>query len=160
MKILNQRASRVCALERIASATRRETVQVLADIGHEHRGHPGAALSIADIVTALYHEVMRIDPSRPEWPDRDRLVLSKGHGCMSLYVTLSALGYFARQHLRTFRSVDSILQGHPDMRKTPWGAVGGCTMFFNCSADSREFAFNVVVEPVRSLAAIQIDEFN
>ena len=119
MKTLDHPAPRVRALERIASATRRETVQVLADIGHDHRGHPGAALSIADIVTALCHEVMRIDPSRPGWPDRDRLVLSKGHGCMSLYATLSDLGYFAGEHLRTFRSVDSILQGHPDMRKTP-----------------------------------------
>ena len=96
-----------------------DTVQVLSDIGHDHRGHPGAALSIADIVTALYYEVMTIDPSRPAWPDRDRLVLSKGHGCMSLYVALSRCGYFPANHLRTFRSVDSILQGHPDMRKTP-----------------------------------------
>ena len=112
-------ASRVRALERLAAAIRRETVQILADIGHEHRGHPGAALSIADIVTALYHEVMRLDPSRPDWPDRDRFVLSKGHGCMSLYVALSQRGYFAAGHLRTFRSVSSILQGHPDMRKTP-----------------------------------------
>jgi transketolase len=119
MKPIDRPASRVRALERMASCIRGDTVQVLSDIGHEHRGHPGAALSIADIVTALYYEVMTIDPSRPAWPDRDRLVLSKGHGCMSLYVALSRLGYFPANHLRTFRSVDSILQGHPDMRKTP-----------------------------------------
>jgi len=112
-------ANRVGELDALAAAIRRETVQILGDIGHEHRGHPGAALSIVDIITALYYEVMRIDPSSPAWMDRDRFVLSKGHGCMSLYVTLARLGYFAPHHLRTFRSVDSILQGHPDMRKTP-----------------------------------------
>jgi len=53
--------------------------------------HPGAALSIVDLVTALYFEVMRVDPARPDWPDRDRFVLSKGHGCMALYAAL-ALG--------------------------------------------------------------------
>jgi transketolase len=112
-------ALRLRDLAALAAAIREETVQLLADIGHEHRGHPGAALSIVDIVTALYFEVMSIDPSRPDWPDRDRFVLSKGHGCASLYVALACRGYFGAQHLRTFRSVDSILQGHPDMRKTP-----------------------------------------
>jgi transketolase len=112
-------AARVQRLQRTAERVRREIVDVLADIGHDHRGHPGAALSITDIVTALYFDVMRIDPARPDWRDRDRFVLSKGHGCMALYVALARRGYFDAGHLRSFRAVDSILQGHPDMRRTP-----------------------------------------
>ncbi len=72
-----------------------------------------------DLVTALYFGTLTIDPARPDWPDRDRFVLSKGHGCLAVYVTLARLGYFDPAHLRTFRSVDSLLQGHPDMRRTP-----------------------------------------
>jgi transketolase len=112
-------AKRVHDLQHIAESLRREIVDVLADIGHDHRGHPGGALSIADIVTALYFHVMRIDPTRPDWADRDRFMLSKGHGCMALYVALARRGYFDPSHLRTFRAVNSILQGHPDMRRTP-----------------------------------------
>jgi transketolase len=94
-------------------------VRALAHAGHEHRGHPGASLSIVDLLTALYFEVMRVDPARPEWPERDRLVLSKGHGCIALYAALAHRGFFDREHLWTFRRAGSILQGHPDMRKTP-----------------------------------------
>jgi transketolase len=102
-----------------STAIRREIVDVLTDLGHEHRGHPGASLSIVEIITALYFEILRVDPARPDWPDRDRFVLSKGHGCLALYVALARRGFFDPRHLRTFRSVDSILQGHPDMRRTP-----------------------------------------
>jgi transketolase len=111
--------SRIAALDGIAAAIRRDVVGALEHAGHDHRGHPGAALSIVDLVTALYFDVMRVDPARPDWPDRDRFVLSKGHGCMALYAALARRGFFERHHLWTFRRVDSILQGHPDMRKTP-----------------------------------------
>lgn len=83
--------SRIAALDSIAAEIRRDVLSALEHAGHEHRGHPGAALSIVDLVTALYFEVMRVDPARPDWPDRDRFVLSKGHGCMALYAAL-ALG--------------------------------------------------------------------
>src|SRR5262245_38089527 len=106
-------------LDDVAAAIRRDTIDALTAIGHEHRGHPGASLSIVEIVTALYFEVMRIDPSRPRDPDRDRFVLSKGHGCMALYAALARRGYFDPAHLATFRHIDSLLQGHPDMRQTP-----------------------------------------
>lgn len=111
--------SRIAVLDGIAAEIRRDVVSALEHAGHEHRGHPGAALSIVDLVTALYFEVMRVDPERPDWPDRDRFVLSKGHGCMALYAALARRGFFDPQHLRTFRRAGSILQGHPDMRKTP-----------------------------------------
>jgi transketolase len=111
--------SRIAALDGIAAGIRRDVVDALEHAGHEHRGHPGASLSIVDLITALYFDIMRIDPARPDWPDRDRFVLSKGHGCMALYAALARRGFFDPQHLRTFRRAGSILQGHPDMRKTP-----------------------------------------
>lgn len=82
-------------------------------------GHPGGSLSAADIVTALYFRVMRINPSEPGWPDRDRFILSKGHACPVWYSALANRGFFDRAHLKTLRKLDSILQGHADMKKTP-----------------------------------------
>jgi transketolase len=82
-------------------------------------GHPGGSLSAADIVTALYFRVMRIEPKNPGWPDRDRFILSKGHACPVWYAALAERGFFDKSHLATLRRMDSILQGHPDMRKTP-----------------------------------------
>ncbi|MHB8945465.1 MAG: transketolase [Bacillota bacterium] len=82
-------------------------------------GHPGGSLSATDILSALYFRVMRIDPARPDWPDRDRFVLSKGHGAPALYATLAERGYFPVEELKTLRRLHSRLQGHPDMRKTP-----------------------------------------
>ena len=82
-------------------------------------GHPGGSLSSADIVTALYFRMMRIDPQNPQWPDRDRFILSKGHACPVWYAALAERGYFDKIHLGTLRQLNSILQGHPDMHKTP-----------------------------------------
>ncbi|MGD1987650.1 MAG: transketolase [Desulfobacterales bacterium] len=82
-------------------------------------GHPGGSLSAADVVTALYFRVMRIDPENPDWPDRDRFILSKGHACPVWYAALAERGYFDKSHLKTLRQMGSILQGHPDMLKTP-----------------------------------------
>jgi transketolase len=82
-------------------------------------GHPGGALSAADIVTALYFNVMKIDPSRPDWPERDRFIMSKGHASALWYSCLAERGFFKVAELSTFRQINSRLQGHPDMRKTP-----------------------------------------
>lgn len=82
-------------------------------------GHPGGSLSAADIVTALYFRIMRVDPRYPHWPDRDRFILSKGHACPVWYAALAERGFFDRAHLMTLRKLDSILQGHADMKKTP-----------------------------------------
>ena len=82
-------------------------------------GHPGGSLSTAEIVATLYWHVMQVDPTRPDWEERDRLVLSKGHAAPILYAALAHKGYFAREHLTTLRQLGSILQGHPDCRKTP-----------------------------------------
>lgn len=82
-------------------------------------GHPGGALSAADIVSALYFHIMKTDPKNPSWEDRDRFILSKGHACPVWYAALAEKGYFDKVHLDTLRKTHSILQGHPDMKKTP-----------------------------------------
>ncbi len=82
-------------------------------------GHPGGSLSAVEIVTALYFHAMNIDPQNPGWEDRDRFILSKGHACPVMYAALAEKGYFGLEHLKTLRKFQSILQGHPDMQKTP-----------------------------------------
>ena len=82
-------------------------------------GHPGGSLSAADFVTALYFRMMRIDPANPQWEDRDRFILSKGHACPVWYAALIERGYMGKEHLDTLRKLNSLLQGHADMIKTP-----------------------------------------
>lgn len=82
-------------------------------------GHPGGSLSIADIVAALYFSEMRVDPRNPQWADRDRFVLSKGHVCPIQYSALGLLGFFPEEVLHTLRKEGSMLQGHPSMVKCP-----------------------------------------
>ena len=82
-------------------------------------GHPGGSLSAVEMVTALYFHVLNIDPQNPRWADRDRFILSKGHSCPVLYAALARRGYFDPKELNTLRQYHSILQGHPDMNKTP-----------------------------------------
>ena len=110
---------KIVNLQKIARNIRIKTVKMLYEIGMEYKGHPGPALSIADILACLYFEVLNIDPTDPSLKDRDRFILSKGHACPSLYAALSMKGYFEESHLNTFRHAGSILQGHPDMKKTP-----------------------------------------
>lgn len=92
---------------------------VVAMIGAAGSGHPGGSLSCVEIVTALYFGVMRVKPDEPDWPDRDRFVLSKGHAAPTLYAVLAEKGFFPRDLLTTLRKMGSPLQGHPDCRKTP-----------------------------------------
>jgi transketolase len=82
-------------------------------------GHVGGALSMAEVLTALYFRVMKIDPARPDWPERDRLVVSAGHKALVLYAALAARGYFPEELLDTYGSLGSRLPGHPDMHKLP-----------------------------------------
>lgn len=82
-------------------------------------GHPGGSLSIADVLTYLYFKEMRVDPSNPQDPSRDRFVLSKGHTAPALYSTLAERGFFPKEELKTLRKTDSRLQGHPDMKGVP-----------------------------------------
>ncbi len=82
-------------------------------------GHPGGSMSACDIVTALYFRVLRVDPKKPQWPDRDRFVLSKGHACPVWYAALAERGFFPVDELMTFRKINSRLQGHPELGTTP-----------------------------------------
>lgn len=82
-------------------------------------GHPGASLSCADIVTALYFKIMNVDPEHPNWRERDRFILSKGHACPVHYAALARKGYYPLEELDKLRQINSTLQGHPDMNKTP-----------------------------------------
>jgi len=103
-------------LKTMAATIRRDIIEMIHTAGS---GHPGGSLSATDIVTALYFRVMRIDPQNPDWPDRDRFILSKGHACPVWYAALAERGYYDKSHLGTLRKTNSILQGHADMIKTP-----------------------------------------
>jgi len=113
---MSQKPMSVEELEQMAVVIRCDIIDMICTAA---AGHPGGSLSAADVVTALYFRVMRIDPQNPDWPDRDRFILSKGHACPVWYAALAERGYFDKSHLKTLRQMGSILQGHPDMRKTP-----------------------------------------
>ena len=104
------------ALEKIANNVR---MDILEEVYNAKSGHIGGAFSIADILTVLYFNEMNIDAKIPDSPDRDRLVLSKGHASAALYAVLAEKGYIDKEELKTFRNIDSNLQGHPDMNKVP-----------------------------------------
>jgi transketolase len=97
-------------------AYRKEILDIIASA---RRGHIGSALSTVEILRVLYEDVLKIDPKNPSWKDRDRFLLSKGHGCLALYVMLAEKGFFPKSILKTFCEFDSILGGHPDAKKVP-----------------------------------------
>jgi transketolase len=101
-------------LQQTARRVRQEIVRMIAGAGS---GHIAPALSCADIIVALYFGGLRVDPRNPQWADRDRFILSKGHGCAAHYAVLAEKGFFPREVLATFCRLDSILGGHPDRRK-------------------------------------------
>ena len=107
--------------ERIAlrRAAARLRLDVLEEVFSAQSGHPGGALSSAEIFTWLYNKELNVDPAQPRWSDRDRFVLSKGHSSPGLYAALARRGFFDPALLPTFRKSGSILQGHPDMKKIP-----------------------------------------
>ena len=111
MKITN-----VEALKRISIEVRKGIIEAIYSA---KSGHPGGALSCADILTVLYFNQMNIDENKPNDLNRDRLVLSKGHASAALYSVLAQKGYFNKEELKTFRKFKSPLQGHPDMKKLP-----------------------------------------
>lgn len=106
----------VAELEKIAAQLRLDIVESLYAAGS---GHPGGSLSIAELMSVLYFHEMNIDPDKPDWDERDRFVLSKGHAAPAYYAALANRGYFDRSVLKTLRKIDSILQGHPDRKKVP-----------------------------------------
>lgn len=112
--------SEVKRLTAMARQMREATIEMLGKAGG---GHIGGSLSVMDILVTLYGAVMRFDPARPDWTDRDRLILSKGHACAALCPVLAECGYFDEAALDTFNKLDSPFGMHPDMHKIP-----GCDM--------------------------------
>jgi len=108
--------NRVRELKIMANKIRKDA---LTAVYSASSGHPGGSLSIADVLSVLYFEVMNIDPKNPKKEDRDRFVLSKGHCSPALYATLAERGFFPVADIATFRKADSYLQGHPDMKGVP-----------------------------------------
>lgn len=107
--------TKIKELENKAKEVRRFIVQMIAKAGS---GHPGGSLSATDLITALFFAVLRHNPADPNWPERDRFHMSKGHCCPLWYSVLALSGYFPVEKLMSLRQLGSILQGHPD-RRTP-----------------------------------------
>ena len=103
----------------IAETARQARVRILEAVKHANGGHVGGPYSAADMLAALYFGVLNIRPEEPDWPGRDRFVLSKGHSSIALYSMLALRGYFPVEELLTVDAIDSRLQGHPDMTLTP-----------------------------------------
>jgi transketolase len=125
---LSSRLDPAAVLKETNRARKAAQIQVLAqrfrldvfDLLHEKgTGHWGGASSAAEILTALYFDVLDVKPEEPRWADRDRLILSKGHASAILYTVLASRGYFPPAELKTFRQINSRLQGHPCMNETP-----------------------------------------
>ena len=112
----NERKQKIKYLSEIAKKIRKSIIQ---EVYYGKSGHIGGSLSIADIITVLYFDEMKIDPQNPNMENRDRFVLSKGHCSPALYATLAYRGFFDVEKLKTFRNINSNLQGHPDKKNIP-----------------------------------------
>ncbi|MCI8383337.1 MAG: transketolase [Clostridia bacterium] len=106
-------------IQELEQKARQVRKDIIEQVYHAKSGHPGGSLSIADILTVLYFREMKINPQDPNWEERDRLILSKGHCSPALYSCLANRGYFPIEDLKTFRNINSYLQGHPDKNKVP-----------------------------------------
>ena len=128
---------------------------VLEGVHAAASGHPGGSLSIADIMTYLYFSEMNVNPADPKNPDRDRLVLSKGHTAPALYAALAEKGFFSKDELKNLRQVGSFLQGHPDMKGTPGvdmttgslglGVSAACGMALAAKIDGKDYRTYAII---------------
>lgn len=133
-------------LRKIAVDVRKDIIMMIAQAGS---GHPGGSLSAADILTVLYFHEMKVDSDNPQWDDRDRFTLSKGHAAPALYSILARKGFFPEEELLKLRKIGSMLQGHPDMRGIPGvdmstGSLGqgfsaACGMAISAKIDKKDY---------------------
>lgn len=129
-----------------ARAIRRHIIEMLYEAGS---GHPGGSLSAADILSVLYFHEMNVDVQNPKWENRDRFVLSKGHGAPVLYASLAEKGFFPKEELKKLRKMGAMLQGHPDMKGIPGvemstgslgqGFASSCGMAIAGKIDKRDY---------------------
>ena len=113
---MNLHENKLKNLEEKANRIRRTIIETLLEAGS---GHSAGSLGLADIFTAFYFHILNHNPKKPDWPDRDRLILSNGHVCPALYVTMAYAGYFPMEELKTLRKLNSRLQGHPHRTALP-----------------------------------------
>ena len=107
---MNLHENKLKNLEEKANRIRQTIIETLLEAGS---GHSAGSLGLADIFTAFYFHILNHNPKKPDWPDRDRLILSNGHVCPALYVTMAYAGYFPMEELKSLRKLNSRLQGHP-----------------------------------------------
>ena len=118
-------------LSHVCAQVRRDIIEMTANAGS---GHPGGSLSAVELMTSVFYNHMRVNPKNPDDPNRDRFVLSKGHAAPCYYAVLAEMGFISRDEFTNFRQLHSILQGHPDSKKTPGvdaatGSLGqGCSI--------------------------------
>jgi transketolase len=110
---------RIDSTDELKRLAKRVRIEIIKMIGAAGSGHPGGSLSEVELLAALYFRVLRHDPKNPGWKERDRFILSKGHGCPALYAILAEAGYLDPAILSTLRKLGSPLQGHPDRRMLP-----------------------------------------
>ena len=103
-------------LANVCRQVRRDIINMTANAGS---GHPGGSLSAVEMLTSVFYTQMRVDPKNPDWEDRDRFVLSKGHAAPCYYAVLAEMGFISKDEFTNFRQLHSILQGHPDAKKVP-----------------------------------------
>jgi transketolase len=106
-------------VKKIEQAARTLRRHILMMVGINQKGHLGGSCSIADVVATLYFSRLRHDPKNPQWPERDRFLLSKGHAALVQYAALAECGYFDKVEMKKVKSLGAMLQGHPDMLTTP-----------------------------------------
>ena len=116
---LSSAEAKSLSLKEMETVAKRLRRHIITMTGRAGSGHPGGSLSAVEIITALYFKLLRHKPSDPQWSDRDRYILSKGHAAPLLYATLAECGYFPVDELSTLRQLDSRLQGHTDRTVTP-----------------------------------------
>lgn len=135
----------------LGKKTRRDIADALVAAG---RGHIGASYSLVEILLVLYHGVLRFDAKRPHWEDRDRMILSKGHGCLALYAVLADFGFFPKAELKGFCSAKGLLGGHPEHKvpgvEASTGALGhgpsiGVGMAMAAKMDKKDYRVFVIV---------------
>ncbi len=139
-------SEQVTLVKEKAKAVRKNIIEAITSA---NSGHPGGSLSIADLMTLLYYVEMNVDPQNPSWTERDRLVLSKGHGAPAWYAVLAEKGFFPKEELLGLRHINRMLQGHPDMKGTPGvdmstGSLGqgisaACGMALAGKIDKKEY---------------------